>query len=150
MDSASGLQIHCDYLLVIKSFEGQLLAWREKWYQSSTWEGTTSLSCHLSSSHCLSGETSTVMTYKQCIATFYFNYASLVLNSFGLQNALEHVPTNIGHFFGKVHSCAMACALLVRDHLGPSGYMKYSPDSHFVQSSYAVLSLLKVNVLFVS
>jgi len=84
------------------------------------------------------------MTYKQCIATFYFNYASLVLNSFGLQNALEHVPTNIGHFFGKVHSSAMACALLVRDHLGPSGYMKYSPDSHFVQSSYAVLSLLKV------
>lgn len=102
------------------------------------------VSSHLSPSHFLSGETSKVATYKQCIATFYFNYASLVLNSFGLQNALERVPTNIGHFFSKVHSSAMACALLVRDRLGPSGYMRYSPDSHFVQSSYAVLSLLKV------
>ncbi|KAF5357842.1 hypothetical protein D9756_001246 [Leucocoprinus leucothites] len=30
------------------------------------------------------------------------------------------------------------------DHLGPSGYMRYSPDSNFVQTSYAVLSLLKL------
>ncbi|KAJ3576869.1 hypothetical protein NP233_g143 [Leucocoprinus birnbaumii] len=127
-DSASGLQTHCDYLLVIKSFESQLYAWREKWYQHGTWEG----------------ETNTAKTYKQYIATFYFNYAALVLNSFGLQNALERSSVDIGHFFGRVHSSAMACAMLVRDHLGPSGYMKYSPDSHFVQTSYAVLSLLKL------
>ncbi|KAF5357846.1 hypothetical protein D9756_001242 [Leucocoprinus leucothites] len=125
-DSASGLQTHCDYLLVIKSFESQLFAWREKWYRASTWEGETS------------------KDYKQLVATFYFNYASLVLNSFGLQNALERAPVDIGHFFGRVHSSAMACAVLVRDHLGPSGYMRYSPDSHFVQTSYAVLSLLKL------
>jgi hypothetical protein len=68
----------------------------------------------------------------------------LVLNSFGLQNALERSPLDIGHFFARCHSSAIACAVLVRDQLGPRGFMKYSPDSHFVQTSYAVLSLLKV------
>ena len=78
------------------------------------------------------------------ISQFYFNYANLVLNSFGLQDALERCPVNIGHFFARVHTSAHACATIVRDKLGPSGFMKYSPDSHFVQTSYAVLSLLKV------
>jgi hypothetical protein len=78
------------------------------------------------------------------ITRFYFDYAMLVLNSFGLQNALERSPVDIGHFFGRCHSSAMACATLIRDELGPSGFLKYSPDSHFVFTSYAVLSLLKV------
>lgn len=92
------------------------------------------------------GEKPGTAEYKRLIASFYFNYANLVINSFGLQDAFERTPVNIGHFFGRVHSSAMACALLVRDHLGPSGFMKYSPDSHFVQTSYAVLSLLKVRI----
>lgn len=74
----------------------------------------------------------------------------LVLNSFGLQNALERAPLDIGHFFARCHSSAIACAVLVRDQLGPRGFMKYSPDSHFVQTSYAVLSLLKVGSFFES
>lgn len=78
------------------------------------------------------------------IAQFYFHYAILVLNSFGLQNAMEHAPLNVGHFFARVHFSATSCATIVRDQLGPNGFMKYSPDSHFVQTSYAVLSLLKV------
>lgn len=38
----------------------------------------------------------------------------------------------------------MACALLVRDHLGPLEFMKYAPDTHCVMTSYALLTLLKV------
>jgi hypothetical protein len=59
----------------------------------------------------------------------------------------------IGHFFAKCHSSAVTCAMIVRDQLAaprPSsngGFMRYSPDSHFVQTSYAVLSLLKVGLL---
>jgi hypothetical protein len=34
----------------------------------------------------------------------------------------------------------------VRDELSPRGYMKYAPDSHFVFTSYVVLSLLKVGL----
>lgn len=73
----------------------------------------------------------------------------LVLNSFGLQNALERSSVDIGHFFARCHSSATSCAMLVRDELGPSGFMKFSPDSHFVLTSYAVLSLLKVRNLYI-
>ena len=82
------------------------------------------------------------------VSRFYFNYAMLVLNSFGLQNALDRAPVDTGHFFARVHSSALACALIVRDELGAKGYLKYSPDSHFVQTSYALLSLLKVCLSF--
>lgn len=82
--------------------------------------------------------------YKVPITQFYLNYVLLVLNSFGLQNALERSPMDMGHFFARCHSCATTCATLVRDQLGPIGFLKYSPDSHFVQTSYAVLTLLKV------
>ncbi|KAF9557137.1 hypothetical protein CPC08DRAFT_669049 [Agrocybe pediades] len=131
-DSPSGLQINCDYLLVIKNFESQINAWKQKWVDSQDWEAF------------FKGEPSSYKEYKKMISQFYYNYAMLVLNSFGLQNALERAPVDIGHFFARVHSSAHACAALVRDQLGPSGYMRYSPDSHFVQTSYAVLSLLKL------
>lgn len=67
-----------------------------------------------------------------------------MINSFGLQNALERNAIDLGHFFVRCHATASKCATLLRDKLGPLGYLKYSPDSHFVQCSYAVLSLMKV------
>jgi hypothetical protein len=84
--------------------------------------------------------------YMSLMARFYVNYAVLVINSFGLQNAIERAPADIAHFFARCHQSASTCAMLVRDELGPKGYLKYSPDSHFVQTSYAVLSLLKVSL----
>lgn len=128
-DTASGLQVNCDYLLIIKTFETQILAWKNEWIDSTLWEGA---------------HVSPALEYKKSISQFYYNYAMLVLNSFGLQNALERAPLDLGHFFGRVHTSAHTCATLVRDSLGPGGFMKYSPDSHFVQTSYAVLSLLKL------
>jgi hypothetical protein len=71
----------------------------------------------------------------------------LVVNSFGLQNAIERSAVDVGHFFTRCHSSATACATLVRDELAPRGFLKYSPDSHFVMISYAVLSLLKVSII---
>lgn len=78
------------------------------------------------------------------MSSFYANYAMLVINSFGLQNALERSPVNKQHFFTRVHTCAKTCAIIIRDELGPRNYLRFSPDSHFVFGSYAVLSLLKV------
>ena len=83
-------------------------------------------------------------TYPKVIAQFYFNYSMLVLNSFGLQNAMERSAVDMGHFFARCHQSATACAKIARDELAPRGFLKYSPDSHFVMMSYAVLSLLKV------
>ncbi len=86
-----------------------------------------------------------VAKYRELIGKFYFNYAMLIVNSFGLQNALERSAVDIGHFFARCHSSAAACATVLRDELGPLGYLRYAPDSNFVQGSYAVLSLLKVS-----
>jgi hypothetical protein len=79
------------------------------------------------------------------MAEFFANYSMLVINSFGLQNAMERCPVDIPHFFARVHSSAKTCAILVREELGPSDFLKYAPDSHFVFTSYAILSLLKVS-----
>lgn len=129
INSASGLQTSCDYFLIIKTFESQVIASAKRWRMIN--EPSPRDPPH-------------VLEYRKLISQFYLNYTMLVLNSFGLQNALERSPVDIGHFFARCHSSAMTCATIVRDQLGPSGYMKYSPDSHFVQTSYAVLSLLKL------
>ena len=78
---------------------------------------------------------------------FYYHYALLVINSFGLENAFQNSPVDMAHFFGRCHSNAMACVLIMRDEIASAGWLRYSPDSHFVLCSYAVLSLLKVNPL---
>ncbi|KAJ3850230.1 fungal-specific transcription factor domain-containing protein [Lentinula lateritia] len=128
-DSTSGLQTSCDYLLVVKTFESQIMESSTRWMHED-----------------LLGmkDPPTTTEYKVPITQFYLNYVLLVLNSFGLQNALERSPMDMGHFFARCHSCATTCATLVRDQLGPIGFLKYSPDSHFVQTSYAVLTLLKL------
>uniref|UniRef100_A0A0W0FF45 Zn(2)-C6 fungal-type domain-containing protein n=1 Tax=Moniliophthora roreri TaxID=221103 RepID=A0A0W0FF45_MONRR len=132
MDTPSGLQISNDYMMIIKTFEAQILASSERHHNSED---------HIQTSL---KESPAINQYKHLIGQFYLNYVQLVINSYGLQDALERTPVNIGHFFSRCYACAMACSLLVRDHLGPSGFMKYSPDSHFVQTSYAVLTLLKL------
>ncbi len=85
-----------------------------------------------------------IAKYNCLIAEFFANYSMLVINSFGLQNAMERCPVDIPHFFARVHSSAKTCAILVKEELGPQDFLKYAPDSHFVFTSYAVLSLLKV------
>ncbi|KAI0362543.1 hypothetical protein OH77DRAFT_1388652 [Trametes cingulata] len=128
--NSSGLQVDCDFLLVIKTMETQLLAWHHEWIRVR----------NIGSA----GENEHVQKYRLLIANFYFHYAMLTINAFGLQNALERSAVDIGHFFARCHSSAVSCALLLRDEMGPLGYLKYAPDSHFVMGSYAVLSLLKL------
>jgi hypothetical protein len=86
------------------------------------------------------------LIYVKLITSFYLNYSMLVVNSFGLQNALERAPLDVPHFFGRCYSSAKTCATVIRDELGPQGYLRYAPDSHFVLTSYAVLTLLKVRI----
>ena len=86
-----------------------------------------------------------IAKYNGLMADFFASYSMLVINSFGLQNAMERCPIDIPHFFARVHSSAKTCAMLVREELGPLDFLKYAPDSHFVFTSYAVLSLLKVS-----
>ncbi|KAG9051178.1 hypothetical protein FS837_011293 [Tulasnella sp. UAMH 9824] len=127
----SGLQIDCDFLMVIKTFETQLASWGEEW----------SFHNRDAIAH---GVLDRIVEYRGLIAQFYYHYANVVINSFGLQNALERSPMDIAHFFGRCHSAAVSCARIVKEELAPKGYMRYSPDSHFVLFSYALLTLLKL------
>ncbi|KAH7343792.1 fungal-specific transcription factor domain-containing protein [Rhizoctonia solani] len=124
--SASGLQTDCDYLLVIKTIESQLQAWNDDW------------------DYHRKNDSSPTAEYRSLAGAFYYHYALLVINSFGLQNAMERSRVDIPHFFARCHTSAMSCALVVRDELAPRGYMRHSPDSHFVFTAYAVLTLLKL------
>ncbi|CDO73651.1 hypothetical protein BN946_scf185014.g121 [Trametes cinnabarina] len=128
--NSSGLQVDCDFLLVIKTMETQLLAWHHEWVTVR----------HVG----VAEESEHIRKYRLLIANFYFHYAMLTINAFGLQNALERSAVDIGHFFARCHSSAVSCAQILRDDMGPLGYLKYAPDSHFVMGSYAVLSLLKL------
>ncbi|KAF8598870.1 hypothetical protein BDV93DRAFT_609590 [Ceratobasidium sp. AG-I] len=75
---------------------------------------------------------------------FYYHYAILVINLFGFQDAVENPGADLAHFFSRCYSSAMGCVLVVCSELVPGGYMRYSPDSHFVFTTYAVLTLLKL------
>ncbi|KZT70077.1 hypothetical protein DAEQUDRAFT_810822 [Daedalea quercina L-15889] len=128
--SSSGLQEDCDYLLVIKTMETQLLAWQHEWLRIRKID---------------QGEkTEWLRKYSQLSCSFYFHYAMLTINSFGLQNALQRSAVDIGYFFARCHSSAVECATVISDEFGGLGYLKYAPDCLFVQGSYAVLSLLKL------
>lgn len=85
-------------------------------------------------------------SYRSSILDFYYHYAILVINLFGLQDAVENSGADLAHFFSRCYSSAMGCVLVVRNELAPGGYTRYSPDSHFVATSYAVLTLLKVSL----
>ncbi|KAH7889471.1 fungal-specific transcription factor domain-containing protein [Phlebopus sp. FC_14] len=127
-NTTSGLQIDCDYLLVIKTIEMQIIAWQHEWTAVRP---------------VAAGEEN-IKTYSATIMRFYFHYYMLVVNSFGLQNAMERSAVDIGYFFARCHTAATAVAIIARDELAPQGFLKYSTDSHFVFLSYAVLSLLKL------
>ncbi|KZT36639.1 hypothetical protein SISSUDRAFT_1071465 [Sistotremastrum suecicum HHB10207 ss-3] len=135
-DTPSGLQADCNYLLVTKSLESQLMVLRDQWALHTS---------HRNKSKAPDDQPiDDVKTFWNVIARFYYHYTLLLLYSFGLQDAVERTPINLGHFYSKCHSAAKACVLVVRDELGPLGFLRYSPDSHFVQCSYAVLTLLKL------
>ncbi len=164
--NSSGLQVDCDFLLVIKTMETQLLAWHHEWLnlRNVSGESPRAISpseacltrvCVLVPPHVHSsslpprasieaGESGDVQKYRMLIANFYFHYAMLTINAFGLQNALERSAVDIGHFFARCHSSAVSCASIYKDEMGPAGFLRHAPDSHFVMGSYAVLSLLKV------
>lgn len=142
--SPSGLQMDSDYLLVITTMETQILAWQHEW-SNRVLSKDASVAAFNWLLNALTDEGEHVNRYRRLAARFFFNYAMLIVNSFGLQNALERSAVDIGHFFARCHSSAVACATVLRDEIGPEGYLRYSSDSTYVMASYAVLSLLKVS-----
>ncbi|KAG0695278.1 fungal-specific transcription factor domain-containing protein [Suillus ampliporus] len=126
-NNPSGLQTDCDYLIITKTIETQILAWQHEWTVVRPMPTSDQVA----------------VSHSRTLMKFYFHYYMLVVNSFGLQNAMERSAVDIGHFFSRCYTSATAVAVVARDELAPI-LLKYSPDSHFVYISYAVLSLLKL------
>ena len=95
-------------------------------------------------------------------AQFYYSYHSLVLYSFGLENALEvsycfpqllggeradkqRSRMDISFFLNNVYEAATRVCTIVKDAFVPSGYLRYVPDTNFVMCSYAVSSPITTN-----
>ncbi|KZP01066.1 hypothetical protein CALVIDRAFT_475249 [Calocera viscosa TUFC12733] len=116
----SGLLKNCDWSTIIKAYEAQLAAWRDGFHKAR---------------ECV---------YRNMVSALHHHYSMLVINTFGLHYAREHSHVDIAHFFSRCYSSAVECARIITQEMGPSGYLKYSPDSHFVLCSYAVITLLKL------
>jgi len=130
--STTGLQMECNYLVAVRATENQLLALREEW-------------AVYIDNYCASSPDDSQVRYWKTITEFYNTYSILLLNSLGLQDAIERTVVNLPHFFSRCLKAAADCAKVIRDELGPGGYLRYSPLSHFIEGSYAVLTLLKLS-----
>jgi hypothetical protein len=90
---------------IIRSFDAQL-HWRADWAELR--------SCH---GNFVQIEFIAVLVYTlnlgeyfRMMTDFYLDYAILVINSFGLQDALERKGMNIPYFFSCVYMAAHHCA----------------------------------------
>lgn len=127
----TGLMAGCDYPLILHSIQEQLDTWHEMWSPNA--ERTHPADSRLINEH-----------YK-ATARFFYNYNSLVINSFGLQHALENSPTDLPFYFVRVYQSAMAVLDVTSNVYAKHGQLPYVTDGMFVMISYAVLSLLKVS-----
>ncbi|WVQ84810.1 hypothetical protein IAT38_006967 [Cryptococcus sp. DSM 104549] len=119
--TVSGLRHDCDYMLIVRSAHEELRRWLVEFAAVSE----------------------SPFEYDS-LAQFYFAYSSLVLYSFGLENALERAKMDISFFLTNVYEAATKVCTVVKDQFLPKGSLPYLPDTNFVMCSYALLSLLKL------
>nr|ODN92572.1 hypothetical protein L203_00851 [Cryptococcus depauperatus CBS 7841] len=116
----SGLRHDCDYMLIVRSAHEELRRWS---IDSQNMRRVKKLLCR---------------------ASFYFAYSTLVLYSFGLENAIERARMDISFFLTNVYEAATKVCMVVKEEFLPKGWLPYLPDTNFVMCSYALLSLLKL------
>ncbi|KAK8849735.1 hypothetical protein IAR55_005070 [Kwoniella newhampshirensis] len=143
----SGLRHDCDYMLIVRSAHEELRRWLTEWNKPeksvSAWGSASGgLAADLSSDR-FSATVDSKLEYDSR-AQFYFAYSSLVLYSFGLENALERAKMDISFFLTNVYEAATRVCTVVKEEFLPKGYLPYLPDTNFVMCSYALLSLLKL------
>ncbi|WRT69766.1 uncharacterized protein IL334_006757 [Kwoniella shivajii] len=130
--TVSGLRHDCDYMLIVRSAHEELRRWLTEWNRPEQYVG-------------MAGVPDGKAEYDYSSrGQFYFAYSSLVLYSFGLENALERAKMDISFFLTNVYEAATRVCTVVKEEFLPKGYLPYLPDSNFVMCSYALLSLLKL------
>ncbi|KAI5453006.1 hypothetical protein NCC49_006537 [Naganishia albida] len=84
--------------------------------------------------------------YEQ-IARFYYHHNSLVICSFGLQNALENNALDLTAYFCKVYDHASGVLELVQSAFVPNSLLNSVMSSQLIMITYAALSMLKLTRL---
>jgi len=121
--TVSGLREDCDYMLIVRSAHEELRRWLHDWNRGKNSEIVT--------------DNGGIIEYDSR-AQFYYAYSSLVLYSFGLENALERAKMDITFFLTNVYEAATRVCTVVKEMFLKRGYLPYLPDTNFVMCSYAV------------
>ncbi|GAA5889963.1 hypothetical protein JCM16303_004877 [Sporobolomyces ruberrimus] len=129
--SVSGLNAHLDYPLLMRAFLQQLDQWRSDWTENEDLVRDAD-GASLSNLHQM--------------RDYYHAYYRLFLLSFAVQHALEDRAASIDlpRYCVLCYEAAERIISILRDHLGPSGNLRYAMDSTFVYASYAAVFLLKL------
>ncbi|RDX45931.1 hypothetical protein OH76DRAFT_1532078 [Lentinus brumalis] len=129
-DSPTGLNQNLDFRSVILDYDRQLTQYFEEWMERFRRD---------------SDMTDPALKFRAELLPFLTGYSRLVMYSFGFQQAFRRgFQTEDQLFLEKCFESAKAVILTLIDSLIPTGYMRTSPDGHFVFASFASAFLLKL------
>ncbi|KAL4066300.1 fungal-specific transcription factor domain-containing protein [Scleroderma yunnanense] len=129
-DSPTGLNKSIDFLAVTSKHDDHLTSYSEEWTRRF---------------HEESDRTDPGSDFRCTLLPFLVNYSRLVMYSFGFQHAFQRGMEASDHVFLK--KCFESATKVIKhmiEVLAPTGYMRSSPDGHFIFASFASAFLLKL------
>ncbi|KAI0697213.1 hypothetical protein C8T65DRAFT_710435 [Cerioporus squamosus] len=129
-DSPTGLNQNLDFRSVILEYDRELTQYFEEWMERFRRD---------------SDMTDPALKFRAELLPFLTGYSRLVMYSFGFQQAFRRgFQPEDQLFLEKCFESAKAVIMTLVDSLIPTGYMRTSPDGHFVFASFASAFLLKL------
>ncbi|EJF62017.1 hypothetical protein DICSQDRAFT_169593 [Dichomitus squalens LYAD-421 SS1] len=129
-ESPTGLNQRLDFRSVILEHDEQLTAYFNEWNERFRLD---------------TDMTDPALKFRAALLPFLTGYSRLVMYSFGFQQAFKRGFQAEDHLFlEKCYESATTVIITFVDSLIPTGYMRTSPDGHFVFASFASAFLLKL------
>ncbi|KAI8977809.1 hypothetical protein BD414DRAFT_554477 [Trametes punicea] len=129
-DTPTGLNQNLDFRASIIHHDEELMAYFKEW--SERFQRDSDL-------------TDPALKFRASLLPFFTGYSRLVMWSFGFQQAFKRGFRPEDHIFlEKCFESAKSVILTLIETLAPTGYLRTSPDSHFVFASFASAFLLKL------
>ncbi|EJD43975.1 hypothetical protein AURDEDRAFT_185270 [Auricularia subglabra TFB-10046 SS5] len=118
-----------DYLSVARIYDDQLTAFKEEW--TERFRQT-------------SDPKDPAAVYRVHLMPVIVNYCKLVMYSFGFQHAFEKGLARGDPFFLRCWNAATSVVRGMSDVLGPTGFLRYTAECHFVFGTFASGFLFKL------
>ncbi|KAJ7711995.1 hypothetical protein B0H16DRAFT_1744612 [Mycena metata] len=145
--SPTGLNKRVDFRTVTLLHDAKLTAFSDEWTQRFAQDSDPNgecLSFHLPF-HVADLEIDRKCAMRCKLLPFLVGYSRLVMFSFGFQQAYRRGLQAQDHiFFTKCLEAGKAILRAMVEGLAPTGFMRYSPDGHFIFSAFASAFLLKL------